>query len=96
MKMGRRPRCSSVTYRFRYAPSTASPARTALPAAHFDRNATTPVTDLVHPVHQVSDWCPVPEIEGIFPEDSQAGEISELLTSSSGNFDLGTRAQFYP
>ena len=48
MKMGRRPRCSSVTYRFRSAPSTASPARTALPAAHFDRNATTPVTDLVH------------------------------------------------
>jgi hypothetical protein len=37
MKMGRRPRCSSVTYRFRYAPSTASPARIALPAAHFDR-----------------------------------------------------------
>jgi hypothetical protein len=28
--------------------TTASPARTALPAAHFDRNATTPVTDLVH------------------------------------------------
>ena len=27
---------------------TASSARTALPAAHFDRNATTPVTDLVH------------------------------------------------
>ena len=27
---------------------TASPARTALPAAHFDRNGTTPVTDLVH------------------------------------------------
>ena len=26
----------------------ASPARTALPAAHFDRNAATPVTDLVH------------------------------------------------
>jgi hypothetical protein len=24
----------------RYAPSTASPARTALPAAHFDRNET--------------------------------------------------------
>ena len=38
MKMGRRLRCSSVTYRFRYAPSTASPARTALPTAHFDRN----------------------------------------------------------
>src|SRR5580693_3959139 len=38
MKMGRRLRCSSVTYRSRYAPSTASPARTALPAAHFDRN----------------------------------------------------------
>ncbi len=43
MKMGRRLRCSSVTYRSRYAPSS-----TALPAAHFDRNATTPVTDLVH------------------------------------------------
>jgi hypothetical protein len=28
--------------------STAGPARTALPAAYFDRNATTPVTDLVH------------------------------------------------
>jgi hypothetical protein len=27
---------------------SASPARTAWPAAHFDRNATTPVTDLVH------------------------------------------------
>jgi hypothetical protein len=38
MKMGRRPHCSSVTYRFRYAPSSANPARTALPAAHFDRN----------------------------------------------------------
>jgi hypothetical protein len=48
MKMGRRLRCSSVTYPFRYASSNASPARTALPAAHFDRNATTPVTDLVH------------------------------------------------
>jgi hypothetical protein len=32
MKMGRRLRCSSVTYRFRYAPPR------ALPAAHFDRN----------------------------------------------------------
>ena len=29
-------------------PPTASPARTALPAAHFDRNAAIPVTDLVH------------------------------------------------
>ena len=43
MKMGRRLRCSSVTYRSRYAPFV-----DALPAAHFDRNATTPVTDLVH------------------------------------------------
>ena len=42
IKMGRRLRCSSVTYRFRYAPSS------ALPAAHFDRNAAIPVTDLVH------------------------------------------------
>src|ERR1700740_2064937 len=40
MKMGRRLRCLSVTYPFRYAPSTASPAQTALPAAHFDRNQT--------------------------------------------------------
>src|ERR1700740_1320577 len=40
MKMARRLRCSSVTYPLRYAPSTASPARTALPAAHFDRNET--------------------------------------------------------
>ena len=38
MKMGRRLRCSSVTYQSTYAPSTASPARTALPATHFDRN----------------------------------------------------------
>ena len=38
MKMGRRPRCSSVTYRLDMRPLTASPARTALPAAHFERN----------------------------------------------------------
>ena len=48
MKMGRRLRFSSVTYRFRYAPFNASPARTALPAVPFDRNAAIPVTDLVH------------------------------------------------
>ena len=41
MKMGRQLRCSSVTYRSRYAPSSRL-------AADFDRNATTPVTDLVH------------------------------------------------
>jgi hypothetical protein len=35
MKMGRRRRCS-VTYRFRYAPSSRPAA--AGPAAHFDRN----------------------------------------------------------
>jgi hypothetical protein len=46
MKMGRRLRCSSVTYPFRYAPSS-RPAM-AGPAAHFDRNAAKPVTDLVH------------------------------------------------
>jgi hypothetical protein len=60
MKMGRRLRCprsgidsDGSLYRqsgsdppVRLGP--ASPARTALPAAHFDRNATTPVTDLVH------------------------------------------------
>jgi hypothetical protein len=38
LKMGRRLRSSSVTFRFRYAPSNASPARTALPAAHFEQN----------------------------------------------------------
>jgi hypothetical protein len=48
MKMGRRLRCSSVTYHPDMLLLRASPARTALPAAHFDRNATTPVTDLVH------------------------------------------------
>jgi hypothetical protein len=66
MKMGRRLRCSSVTYRFRYAPAPPASLREtlrvtmwaglrealragrALPAAYFDRNATTPVTDLVH------------------------------------------------
>jgi hypothetical protein len=36
MKMGRRRRCSSVTYQFRYAPSS-RPAK-AGPAAYFDRN----------------------------------------------------------
>ena len=29
-------------------PLSASPARTALPAAHFDRNAAIPVTDWMH------------------------------------------------
>jgi hypothetical protein len=38
MKMGRRLRCSSVTYRLDMRLLTAGPARTALPAAHFDRN----------------------------------------------------------
>jgi hypothetical protein len=40
LKMGRRLRCSSVTYRSDMRPLTASPARTALPAAHFERNET--------------------------------------------------------
>ena len=48
MKMGRRLRCSSVNYRSDMLLLRASPARTALPAAHFDRSATTPVTDSVH------------------------------------------------
>src|SRR5271157_3072411 len=48
LKMGRQPRCSSVTYRLRYAPSTASPARTALPAAHFERNNITTICETVH------------------------------------------------
>src|ERR1700694_4147424 len=48
LKMGRRLRCSSVTYRLRYAPSTASPARTALPTAHFERNDVTIICETVH------------------------------------------------
>src|ERR1700740_1481537 len=48
LKMGRRLRCSSVTYRFRYAPSTASPARTALPAAHFERNENQGIYETAH------------------------------------------------
>src|SRR5580704_11560529 len=48
LKIGRRLRCSSVTYRLRYAPSTASPARTALPAAHFERNDITIICETVH------------------------------------------------
>ena len=51
MKMGRRLRCSSVTYRFRYAPSSASPARTALPAAHFDRNKIPRISGTGHQCH---------------------------------------------
>jgi len=46
--MGRRPRCSSVTYQFRYAPSNAGPARTALPAAHFERNDLIIICETVH------------------------------------------------
>jgi hypothetical protein len=48
MKMGRRLRCSSVSFDLDMLRRSASPARTALLAAHFDRNAITPVTDLVH------------------------------------------------
>jgi len=46
MKMGRRSGRGRITYRFRYAPSSRPAA--AGPAAHFDLNATAPVTDLVH------------------------------------------------
>jgi hypothetical protein len=37
-----------VARRFRYAPSTASPARTAWPAAHFDRNKIPPISGTGH------------------------------------------------
>jgi hypothetical protein len=47
LKMGGRLRCSSVTYRLRYAPS-ASPARTALPAAHFERNDVIIICETAH------------------------------------------------
>src|ERR1700693_108012 len=50
MKMARRLRCSSVTYRVRYAPPSASPARTALPAAHFDRNKIPRISGTEHQV----------------------------------------------
>jgi hypothetical protein len=42
MKMGRRLRCSQSRI------DSGMLLRRALPTAHFDRNATTPVTDLVH------------------------------------------------
>src|SRR5262249_36205723 len=48
LKIARGRRCSSVRYRFRYAPSNASPARTALPAAHFKRNDLTIICETVH------------------------------------------------
>jgi hypothetical protein len=45
---GARPApAGSVTYRFRYALSYASPARTALPAVHFELNPAIPASDLV-------------------------------------------------
>ena len=69
LKMGRRLRCSSVTYRFRYAPSTTSPARTALPAAHFERND---VTILCETVHYIS------------PTRMQAASRLGSFSSSSG------------
>jgi hypothetical protein len=52
LKMGRRPRCSSVTYRFRYAPSYCQsgsdrPAEVG-PAAHFERNDVTIICETVH------------------------------------------------
>ena len=47
LKMGRRRIARRVTYRSRYAPSTASPARTALPAAHFERNDITTLCETV-------------------------------------------------
>jgi hypothetical protein len=48
MKMGRRLRCSSVTYQFKYASSS------RLAGGRFDRNAAIPVTDLVHLVPMAS------------------------------------------
>jgi hypothetical protein len=48
LKIGRRLRCSPVTYRFRYGPFSASPARTALPTAHFERNDITIICETVH------------------------------------------------
>jgi hypothetical protein len=48
MKMGWRLRCSSVTYRSRYAPCYRQSGSDRLAGGPFDRNATTPVTDLMH------------------------------------------------
>src|ERR1700693_3620825 len=47
MKMGRRLRCSWVTYGFRYAPSSRPAA--AGPAAHFDRNES-------HAIYGTGHW----------------------------------------
>jgi hypothetical protein len=46
MKMGRRRRCSSVTYQLTYAPSS-RPAK-AGPAAHFDRNESQVIYETGH------------------------------------------------
>jgi hypothetical protein len=45
MKMGRRLRCSSVTYRFRYAPSS------RLAGGHFDRNERHVISGTGHYYH---------------------------------------------
>jgi hypothetical protein len=47
MKMGRRLRCSSVTYRFRYVPSSRPAA--AGPTAYFDRNES-------HAIYGTGHW----------------------------------------
>ena len=48
LKMGQRRRCSSVTYRFRYAPSFRQSGSDALPAAYFERNDVTIICETVH------------------------------------------------
>jgi len=48
LKMGRRLRCSSVRIDSDMRPPSASPARTALPAAHFERNEVTIICETVH------------------------------------------------
>jgi hypothetical protein len=48
MKMGRRLRCSSVTYRFRYAPSYRQSGSDRLADGHFDRNNISAISGTGH------------------------------------------------
>jgi hypothetical protein len=48
LKMGRRRRCSSVTYQFRYVPAYRQSGSDRLPAAHFERNDMSGIYETTH------------------------------------------------
>src|ERR1700737_3810471 len=73
LKMGQRPRCSSVTSRTIFTlllmwASTASPARTALPAAHFERNDVTIICETVHQKNPFEAWIYTTLRSTVFPD----------------------------